>query len=176
MNNIHNISPIELQKILEANKALLIDVREKFEFQAEAIRSAINIPLSAFKVNKANIPNHENKKLVFHCKLGGRSLLVCQKLQKDNIGCDIWNLEGGIVAWKNAGLPIKISSKLCLPIEKQVQITIGTLTSLGVILGYFLSHGWLILPLIMGIGLINAGISGNCTMAKIMAKMPWNNK
>ena len=62
------------------------------------------------------------------------------------------------------------------PIEimRQVQITAGGLVFLGVILGVWVAPAFLGLSAFVGAGLMFAGISGWCGMAKLLALMPWN--
>jgi hypothetical protein len=45
---------------------------------------------------------------------------------------------------------------------------------LGVLLGWFVSPWFLALSLFIGSGLVFAGVSGWCGMAKLLATMPWN--
>ena len=51
-------------------------------------------------------------------------------------GCEAYVLEGGIDAWKKAGLPVAVDQRQPIEIMRQVQITAGSLVLLGVILGF----------------------------------------
>lgn len=174
MTNIHNVQPETLSQWLEADEAVLVDVREPAEYRAESIDHARNLPLSQVTIDDAHMPEHRHKKLVIHCQSGKRSMMACEKLKEQNAPYDIWNLQGGIIAWKASGLPVTVSGKNILPLDRQVQLTIGLMIVLGMILGHNVSYGWFILPLIAGLGLMNAGITGWCGLAKLIAKMPWN--
>jgi hypothetical protein len=55
-----------------------------------------------------------------------------------------------------------------------VQLSIGLTVLLGTVLGYFVHPYFLILSAFFGLGLINAGLTGWCGLALLMAKMPWN--
>ncbi len=57
---------------------------------------------------------------------------------------------------------------------RQVQITAGSLVVGGILLGLFVDQWFLGLSLFVGSGLIFAGVSGWCGMAKLLAVMPWN--
>ena len=57
---------------------------------------------------------------------------------------------------------------------RQVQIVAGSLVALGVALGVLVSPWMLILPAFVGCGLVFAGVSGWCGMARLLAVMPWN--
>lgn len=174
MAKINNISPVMLQTWLESGEAVLVDVRELLEYKEEHIAEARNLPLSDVTLDNARLPENRDKKLVIHCKSGRRSMIACEKLVKDGAQYDIWNLEGGIQAWKEAGLPIANSDKKTLPLERQVFIFIGFMVLVGVIGGYLFSDAWYLLALLAGCGMVNSGLTGWCGMAKLVAKMPWN--
>ena len=174
MTKIHSIDPQTLSKWLESKEAVLIDVREPAEYRSESINGSRNLPLSQVTIGEAHLPEHKDKKLVIHCLSGKRSMMACEKLKNEGAKFDIWNLKGGISNWKSSNLPITTSGKKILPLDRQVQLTIGLMIVSGLILNHFVSSNWLILPLIAGLGLMNAGITGWCGLAKFMAKMPWN--
>lgn len=174
MAHINNIDPHTLKECLDNNEAILIDVREAIEYKTCSIPNSLHLPLSDIALDKVDLLKHNNKKLVLHCKSGKRSMMACKKLINEGIDCDIWNLEGGITSWQNKKLPT-ISKKNILPLERQTQIAISILILSGLGLYHFLQNPlYLILPLISGLGLLNAGITGWCGMAKFIAKMPWN--
>ena len=84
------------------------------------------------------------------------------------------DLEGGIPAWQQAGLPVQKLKNAPLPLMRQVQITAGSLVLLGLILGTWVAPGWIALSWFVGAGLVFAGVSGFCGMARLLAVMPWN--
>lgn len=174
MINIYNLNPKKLFKWLEEKEAILIDVREPAEYRSESIKDSCNIPLSQVTINDASLKELKDKKLVIHCLSGKRSMMACEKLKNEGIECDIWNLEGGILNWKNNNLPVISSTKKVLPLDRQVQLTIGLMIVSGLVLSYIVSSNWLILPLMAGLGLINAAVTGWCGLAKLISKMPWN--
>lgn len=174
MSKIHNIKPKTLLQWLEAGEAVLVDVREPAEYKAESIDPARNLPLSQVTIDEAHMPDHRNKKLVLHCQSGKRSMMACEKLKSDDAPYDVWNLEGGILAWKEASLPVTVSGKKVLPLDRQAQLALSLMILVGMALGHFVSYTWFILPLVAGLGLLNAGLTGWCGIAKLMAKMPWN--
>ncbi|MDR3623674.1 MAG: rhodanese-like domain-containing protein [Chlamydiales bacterium] len=98
--NIHTIEPNTLKGWLDAKKALLIDVREASEYNAEHIPGSIHLPLSTFNPN--DIVNKENKMIIFQCRLGRRSLDAATKFSSST-NQETYSLLGGIVAWKESG-------------------------------------------------------------------------
>jgi rhodanese-related sulfurtransferase len=85
-----------------------------------------------------------------------------------------YQLEGGLDAWRAAGLPLVENTGAPLEIMRQVQITAGSLVVLGVILGLAVHPGFFGLAAFVGAGLVFAGTSGWCGMAKLLAVLPWN--
>jgi rhodanese-related sulfurtransferase len=161
-----------LKTWLDNNEAVLVDVREPAEYAAENITGATLLPLGS--VSKSALPPCVDKKLVIHCRKGGRGSSACQKLIAEDPSLDIYNLEGGIEAWNAAGLVVVSYGKAFLPLDRQVQLTIGLLLIAGSLLGTLLSPAWFLLTGLIGFGLTVAGLTGYCGLALVMAKMPWN--
>ena len=91
----------------------------------------------------------------------------------DSYGNEIYNLDGGIAAWKEAGLPV-VGSSSGLSIFRQVQIIVGFVVSLMIVLGFLgLTIGFIIAG-IFGAALFMAGLTGWCGLAMLLSKMPWN--
>ncbi len=102
---IENIDPATLKKWLDAENAVLVDVREPAEYDAEYIEGAALVPLG--RVRRSALPDHDGRKLVVMCKMGGRGQAACQRLRAEMSAHEtIYHLEGGILAWKRAGFPV----------------------------------------------------------------------
>jgi rhodanese-related sulfurtransferase len=169
---IQSVDAKTLNNWLEHNEAVLVDVREPAEFASESIPGATLVPLSTVKIS--TLPPHEGKKLVIYCRKGGRGGSACQKLLAEMPNLDLYNLTGGIEAWMAAQMPVTRSGRKVLPLDRQVQLAIGTLVLVGVLLGFFVNPAYFLLSGFFGVGLIIAGLSGFCGMARIMTLMPWN--
>ncbi len=149
---------------------MIIDVREPNEYNAEHIIGAINIPLSKIDIKLVNLANLNKNKIVLYCQSGKRSLEAYKKIiNTDNLS----NLEGGINLWKEKSFPTNFMKKL-LPIERQIQIAMGSFLLIGIILSIIANPYWLLLSFIISLGLLNAGITGWCGLGIFIAKMPWN--
>lgn len=59
-------------------------------------------------------------------------------------------------------------------VMRQTQGVIGFVLLASVAAAYFVDFAWVVLPLVIGFGLVFAGASGMCPMALLMARMPWN--
>jgi len=166
-----SLSPAELAGRLKAGRALLVDIREPDEFAREHIAGAVAAPLSAFE--SAHLTLEPDRDVVFMCRTGNRTGSNCERLARRIDGA-AWVLEGGIEAWKAAGLPVAANRGAPLEMFRQIQITAGSLILLGAALGAFVHPGFFALSAFVGAGLVTAGVTGFCGMAKVLALAPWN--
>lgn len=163
-----------LKSWMDKREAVLVDVREPGEHGAEHIPGAFHLPLA--KVCKSALPETSRRKLVIHCKAGRRGGAACEKLLAEDPSLELYHLEGGLDAWRQSGYEVKASGGFFLPLERQVQLSIGIGVLTGSALGYFVNPAWFLLPGFFGLGLINAGLTGWCGLAILIAKMPWNQR
>ena len=84
-----------------AEGALLIDVRETHEWVAGHVPVAVHVPVDAVADQMAGFPR--DRQIIVICRSGRRSAAVTDQLQRS--GLDAVNLDGGAVAWVDAGLP-----------------------------------------------------------------------
>ena len=96
------ITPEEAQTRLQ-HGAVLVDVRERDEFDAARAPNAKLIPLSEFAARVTELP--KDKEVVLICAGGVRSARAAEYAQAQ--GYTVTNLEGGINAWAAAGLPVE---------------------------------------------------------------------
>jgi len=89
---------------LKADKAILIDVREFFEYKKSRLKDAINIPSSANLDFAADSLNKESA-LFLYCTSGFRSKRVAGKFYDKGFR-KLYSLDGGITAWKKEDMPI----------------------------------------------------------------------
>lgn len=169
---IKTMSPLELKAKLEQGDVFLIDVREPAEYRSECIESACLIPLQDLSIEK--IPS-KSRPIVIHCHSGRRSADACQRLLNQDESLEVYSLEGGIVAWHKAGFNTKKSGSQVLPLDRQTQLAAGVLAFTGTVLGLSVHSYFYILPGFVGLGLMFSGLTGWCGMAKLLARMPWNN-
>ncbi|MGD0341540.1 MAG: rhodanese-like domain-containing protein [Bacteroidales bacterium] len=87
----------------------IIDVRTKAEFRSERIENAINIPLTSLPCRKVLEINRETV-IYLYCKSGVRSCWAAAKFDKMGFK-HVYSLNGGIIAWKKAGLPVLTGRK-----------------------------------------------------------------
>lgn len=96
-----DLTPAEVQA-LQADGALLVDVRERDEWDAGRIRGAHHLPLSEVQARWRELPDAD--RTVFVCRSGARSRQAADAFAAaGRPGCA--NLMGGSQAWVAAGLP-----------------------------------------------------------------------
>lgn len=156
---------------MEEGKAILIDVRETDEYVKEHVPEAHLVPLSGF--NPEDFPKEHDKIAVFHCRSGGRTEASAPQILRTGFK-EVYQLEGGIEGWRAAGLHLNENAKAPISIMRQVQISAGSLVLLGVVLSVLVNPWFLLLSAFVGAGLTQSGITGNCAMATILSRMPWN--
>ena len=171
---IATISPKQLSDALQAGKSIeLIDVRTPVEFREVHVDFARNVPLD--QLNAAHIAAGRNglsEPLYVICRSGNRAKQACEKLVAAG-DTNVVNVEGGTLAWEQAGLPVTRGKK-AISLERQVRIAAGLLVLTGAALGYFVNLNWVGLSAFVGAGLAFAGITDTCAMGMLLARMPWN--
>jgi len=106
---IKTLSATDLDKWIDSNLVAVVDVRPREAFIEGHIEGATNIPLTEVTLDKVLPLAEGGKKLVMNCFIGKSSMTACEKvLIEDDI--EIWSLEGGIEAWKKAGLPLEAAT------------------------------------------------------------------
>lgn len=165
------LSAVEVSTKLKAQEITLVDIRELDEYSRENIRDANHIPLSAIKEGSAKFSS--DKTVVFHCKTGNRTAVNSETLGTC-VAQEAFVLEGGLDAWKAAGFDTRSNNNTPIELNRQVQITAGGLVLFGVLLGLFVHPAFVVLSGFIGAGLVYAGVSGTCGLAKLLSFAPWN--
>lgn len=109
---IENLSPEQVQDELQ-NGATLVDIRESEEISSNGkIPGSVHAPrgMLEFYADDAT-PYHKdafekNNRIILHCASGGRSALAAKTLKEMGYE-NVAHLDGGIKAWKEAGLGIE---------------------------------------------------------------------
>ena len=170
--SLPKISPQQAREMLSAG-ALLIDIREADEYAREHVAGARHLPLS--KLDAADLGGERATPIIFHCRSGARTAGNAPRLAAKSGGaCDAFIVDGGLDAWRKAGLPVVTDHRQPLELQRQVQIAAGSLAFFGTLLGLLVSPWFFAVPLFVGAGLTTAGVTGFCGMARLLVHMPWN--
>lgn len=166
------ISPQQAQALM-AQGATLVDIRDPDEYAREHIPGARPAPLATLS---AGLGCRAGDTVIFHCQSGARTSGNASQLAQAASPAQAWVLEGGLQGWKQAGLATAEDKSQPLPLMRQVQIAAGVLILCGVVLGYSLSAAFFLLSGFVGAGLLFAGVTGFCGMARLLKIMPWNRR
>ena len=102
--SIITISARDAKQLIEnkaSNELTILDVRNTDEFNEEHIENSIVIPLEWLKEGGHEILNPNNT-IIVYCQTGNRSVQASQYLLDKGFN-NIFNLGGGISAWKEEG-------------------------------------------------------------------------
>ncbi|MBR0716469.1 rhodanese family protein [Bradyrhizobium liaoningense] len=169
--DLPTVSPARAAELVRKGAAL-IDIREADEHARERIAGARHHALSRLD---AESPVHaDDNVLIYHCRSGMRTKSNADRLSAASRNCEAYLLEGGVDAWRKAGLPVTLDRRRPIDIMRQVQIAAGGLVLLGTVLGALLAPSFYVLSGMVGAGLILAGTTGFCGMARLLSVMPWN--
>ena len=102
--NIREISPADTTAKMKSGEAVIVDVREKEEWDEEHIPDATHLSRGTIELEiEEKFPDREAM-IICHCGGGGRSALAAESLQKMGYK-NVRSMAGGFKAWKAAGLP-----------------------------------------------------------------------
>lgn len=169
-----SIAPRDLQRRLaDGRPAHLIDVRTPGEFAAGHVPGARLMPLDDLNPAEFQSPRGDAGPIYVLCQYGQRARKAIARLESAGVTRCVL-VEGGTQGWINAGLPVELSQPGGLPLMRQVQIVIGSVSGAGAILALTVHPYFALVPLVTGCGLLFAGLTGTCGLALLLAKMPWN--
>ena len=167
------ITPEDAARLLREEGATLVDVREPDEHARERIPGARNLPLS--RLEEAELAVQGGRPVLFHCRSGARTEGNAARMAAKCGGeVQAYLVSGGLEAWKRTGLPVAADRRQPLELMRQVQIAAGSMVLLGVLLGTLVSPGFYALSGLVGAGLVFAGATGTCGLARVLRLMPWN--
>ena len=88
-----------------AGQAFVLDARTPEEYADGHLKGAVLIPHTEVEARTAKLPGDKEKPILVYCAAGARSAHACQTLTR--LGYKkVYNLDGGIIAWQDAGQPV----------------------------------------------------------------------
>ena len=169
---IKTVTATQLANRLKNEKIRIIDIRSADEYARVHITGAENV--TADHINDKLCYTNEDI-LVFSCMSGMRTQNCSTNLKKLHAK-EVLILDGGLNAWKKVGLHTNKNDKAPLPIMRQVQMIVGFMVVVGVILGLTINPLFSLISGFFGAGLLFAGITGFCGLAKVLLLLPYNKK
>lgn len=104
--SVTQISPKESAGLIANDFGVIIDVRSVAEWNNKHIPGATLIPLSDLKSRMGELEQYKNKQIIMQCAVGGRSSKAVEILQEAGFN-NVSNMNGGLVAWEKAKLPVE---------------------------------------------------------------------
>ncbi len=170
-------TPAEANAAIESGRPVdLIDVRTPGEFEHEHARDARSIPLD--NLNTASIASARKgstEPVYVICQSGARAAKARERLSAAGVG-PVFCVEGGTAAWVRAGLPVDRGGSKTISIERQVRIGAGSFMLLGIALAWAVHPALIAISVVVGAGLVFAGVTDTCGMGMLLGKMPWNRR
>jgi len=103
MSGFKNITVVALEKLLQKDKVRLLDVRSEAEIAQGKILQGEPLPLHLLPSQISQLD--KDITTIFYCRSGMRSAQAAA-FAAENGFVDIYNLQGGIIEWVNAGFPV----------------------------------------------------------------------
>ena len=101
-----DISTLGVTQLINTRNPLLLDVRETKELEGGKLPNAVHVPLSQLASRGGELAKHVARPVVAYCERGQRSRTATAVLAKLGFK-DVYHLQGGFKAWKDAGLPVQ---------------------------------------------------------------------
>ena len=129
---------------------LILDVREKYEYDESHLYNATLIPRSEINTQISELEPYKNTEIIVYCMTGARSAMASQNLANNHNFTKIYNMLGGITDWIAAGYPVWTSdngqndngqgqAKIDFSFTFFIMILFGTIAFLLI---YYKKHGF----------------------------------
>lgn len=163
----------QLDELLrERHDLRLLDVRTPAEYESVHIGGSYNVPLDTLGEHADEIRENVDAPVVLVCQSGSRSSQAEEALKRVGMP-PLHVLDGGLNGWVAAGKPVRRGRER-ISLERQVRIAAGTLAAAGGLLAVKAHPRFGLLSALVGGGLVFAGVTDTCGMARLLAKLPYN--
>ncbi|GIW10361.1 MAG: rhodanese-like domain-containing protein [Chloroflexi bacterium] len=99
----YRIDPEDAKRLIDEGKLRVIDVREPSEYAVDHLATAELIPLNSFLRDPSKV---QGSGILFVCEMGQRSAVAAEMAAAAGLS-EVYNLEGGMNAWRGKGLPVE---------------------------------------------------------------------
>lgn len=99
------LTPSDAVRLMNSEKAVLLDVRDESEFRAGHILNAQHVPLALLESRLGELDADRDRPVIVYCRTGQRSAKASFILNKHGFK-KVYNLGGGMLAWQSANLPL----------------------------------------------------------------------
>lgn len=105
-----SVDPKGATELINQQNAVVLDVRPSADFSKGHIINAVNIPMNGFSGQIDKLRKHQDQPIVVSCRSGAQSSTACRLLRKAGFS-QVFNLQGGMLAWQNANFPVSRKRK-----------------------------------------------------------------
>lgn len=102
---IRQIDPAGAIQLINHQGAVVLDIRDPEEYRQGHVLNSVHIPLAQLRNNAKPLQKHRSKAIITVCRSGARSLQAGRVLRQHGFET-VYNLKGGIQAWRSANLPV----------------------------------------------------------------------
>jgi rhodanese-related sulfurtransferase len=167
-----SLRPGALADLLAADPTVrVLDVRTETEFETVRIPGSHNLPLDLLPACSSALRELDGS-IVLVCSSGARARQA-EALLRDADLERVQVLEGGLHGWRSAGLPL-VQGQARWSLERQVRAIAGGLVLLGTLGSLLVWPPLLGLAIFVGAGLLFAGLTDFCGMARLLGRLPYN--
>jgi rhodanese-related sulfurtransferase len=99
-----NVSATQLKTMLDRKDFTFVNVHIPYE--GEIANTDAFVPYNEIEKNLDKLPADKNAKIILYCRSGRMSTLAAEALVRLGYS-NVWNIEGGMIAWEALGLPLK---------------------------------------------------------------------
>ncbi len=171
MTPVAMISPKDAEEMVHNNKGVFVDVRTAGEALVEQVPGSVFLPFDLVNKQRLGDLGFEGKTPILVCRTGRRAQQAAESLAKESK--EVAVLQGGVVQWAADGLSLTKGHRV-LPIERQLLLGVGGMILFFTLLSLSINLYFSVLTILMSGGMMFAGITGSCGMARLLVVMPWN--
>lgn len=102
---VESLTPASATLKINREEAILLDVRESGEWATGHIPNARHITQAQLDKRLSEIEKFKSRPIIVYCATGNRSTSACKTLKEAGFE-QVFNLGGGIAAWRDASLPV----------------------------------------------------------------------
>lgn len=104
-SRVQSVGTVRATQLINAEDAVLVDVRETSEYEGGRLPNARHIPLSQLDERIGELARYKGKPVIVYCATGQRAAKAGAALLRQGFE-QVYQLSGGVKAWKDANLPL----------------------------------------------------------------------
>ena len=105
LSGLSKIGPSEVTRLMNHEKALLLDLRTAADFSSGHILNARNIPAAELEGREKELQKHKKSPVIFCCNRDSDGIKAGRILKFAGHE-KLYSLKGGLESWQNANLPV----------------------------------------------------------------------